>query len=74
MQVKTKSYKAKRTPIKIAVAENEITFKDLAVATNTAYQTIIQITAGSQNTSALRANAIAKELNKNVEDLFEQVR
>lgn len=71
MPLAVKSYRAKKIPFKMAVIENETTFKQVAKETNSAYQTIIQIAAGTHNTSELRAKAIAKLLGKNVEDLFE---
>lgn len=74
MVVKTKAYRAKKVALRMAAAENETNFKQVAKNTGSAYQTIIQIAAGTHNTSELRAKAIAQLLNKNVEDLFEQVR
>ncbi|WP_433912314.1 hypothetical protein [Staphylococcus sp. LKG3-3] len=74
MTVKPKIYHAKSIKLKLAVVENGTSFKKLAENTNSGYQTIIQLAAGTNNTSELRARAIARELNKNVEDLFEEVR
>lgn len=74
MALAVKSYRAKKIPFKMAVIENETTFKEVAKETNSAYQTIIQIAAGTHNTSELRANSIAKFLNKSVEDLFTEVK
>lgn len=74
MPLAVKSYRAKKIPFKMAVIENETTFKNVAKETNSAYQTIIQIAAGTHNTSELRAKAIAELLNKDVEDLFTEVK
>ncbi|MDW4175339.1 hypothetical protein QI193_02855 [Staphylococcus saprophyticus] len=74
MPLAVKSYRAKKIPFKMAVIENETTFKQVAIKTNSAYQTIIQIAAGTHNTSELRAKAIAELLGKNVDDLFTEVK
>lgn len=74
MKIKTrKSYKAKQIPFKVAVIEKGTTLKQLAEDTDSGYQTIIQIAARSNNASELRAKAIAKVLDKDVKDIFEQV-
>lgn len=74
MAIKVKSYRAKKIQFKMAVIENETTFKQVAKETDSAYQTIIQIAAGTHNTSELRAKAIAELLGKNVDDLFTEVK
>lgn len=71
MTTNTKSIYAKKIAFKIAVVENETTFKNIAAETNSSYQTIVQIATGKARTSELRAKAIANALNKDVKDIFE---
>lgn len=73
MHTKATAFKAKPVAIKVAVIENQMTFVKLAEETNSAYATIVNIAAGTQNTTKLRAHIIADALGKNVEDLFTEV-
>lgn len=71
MKTSAKGIYAKKIAFKVAIIENETTFKEVAAATDSSYQTIVQIATGKAKTSELRAKAIANVLNRNLEDLFE---
>lgn len=74
MTTSVSTFRAKYTAFKIAVIEQHTSLKELAKNTDTSYHTMLRIGSGSYNTSGIRAKTIAKELNKNVDDLFTEVK
>ena len=74
MHTKAIVFRAKPVAIKVAVIENGMTFVRLAEETNSGYATIVNIAAGTQNTTKLRAKIIADVLGKNVDDLFIEIK